>query len=214
MNFENSTHLSCFFGRVRTIAIFVDSTHVRCSTPSAALVNGVNSPLLTGASQRAVVNVSVSNNGLDTSLVTAEFSFEKLPVVSSASPKFGYITGGTPVLLVGSNFVRSAGLSCRFGSEPLVEAVFVSKTMISCTAPKIVFSGAYLISASNNRVDFSTSSVTFHYLVPPSVTAIMPSVGSILGGTSVLVTGSNFAKGGNTLLCKFGDLVPVGIFCR
>eukprot|EP01029_Cantina_marsupialis_P013339 TRINITY_DN2955_c0_g4_i3.p1 TRINITY_DN2955_c0_g4~~TRINITY_DN2955_c0_g4_i3.p1 ORF type:complete len:2510 (+),score=474.52 TRINITY_DN2955_c0_g4_i3:87-7616(+) len=119
--------------------------------------------------------------------------------------------GGTIVTVSGRGFTSKSSYVCHFGSFPAVTH-FISSTEIQCEAPQLLhgMGRMFIVSVSNNGVNFTDNTdVWFSYDLPLHVSTISPSKGSILGGTEVLLLGSNFhfyagAYSRSEILCKFG----------
>lgn len=112
------------------------------------------------------------------------------PAVFSVTPSFGPQTGGTPVVIDGENFTGVT--SVDFGITPAASFTFINANTINAVSP-----------AGTGTVDVTvttplgTSLITpddeFTYLASsPTVTSVSPNSGPTIGGTSVLITGTNF----------------------
>ncbi len=85
------------------------------------------------------------------SLADSEFSEEDIrfeyideSFVDRAVPDVGPLTGGFPVILIGTNFINSSIIACRFRSatfDTVVPGRFISNTSVSCNAPRTTQSG-------------------------------------------------------------------------
>jgi uncharacterized protein YifN (PemK superfamily) len=124
-----------------------------------------------------------------------QFTYNALPspVVTGLSPTSGTVVGGTSVTISGSNF---GGVSeVDFGTYP-ASILTVSDTEITVTS-----SGQVAPGMQDVRVvgPYSTSAIVpadqFTYIAPPSpvVTGLSPTSGTVVGGTSVTISGSDFA---------------------
>jgi|GEM_PF-2459801 len=136
----------------------------------------------------------------------AVVQFVKDPHVSvtSITPGSGSIAGGDTVLITGSGFVQP--LQVYFGTQP---AVFISgdfntlnvKTPAhfpsSCNANDVV-DVKVVINPGQTTEQSSSLPSAFTYLsqsLIPTITALSPSNGTDLGGTSVTIYGTNFYCG-------------------
>ena len=146
------------------------------------------------------IAADASNNTANSSVHT--FTIVGPPTVTFASPFNGPTTGGTSVVITGTNF--SGATAVNFGGTTAAFTVN-SATQITATAP----------SGSSGAVDITvttaggTSAVSgsdkFFYFVPPTVTSISPTSGPAAGGTSVVITGTNFS-GATGQAVKFGGV--------
>jgi hypothetical protein len=119
------------------------------------------------------------------------------PTVTSFAPVNGPTTGGTTVTLTGTGFVMGNAF-CQFGASTPVTATVTSATSATCVSP--AGNGGVSLQYSNNGQTYVASN-TFNYLTS-TLTSISPTTGPVAGGTTVTLTGTEFA--GLTPKCKFG----------
>ncbi|MBI3072048.1 MAG: IPT/TIG domain-containing protein [Deltaproteobacteria bacterium] len=110
------------------------------------------------------------------------------PTVVSVEPATGMSAGGTSVRVFGAGF--DAGMVVLFGGVPLQFPTFVNTNEIDGLTP----------AHSPGAVDVSVGGGTplanaFTYLEAPTISSVVPSSGTELGGTSVTITGANFSAG-------------------
>jgi hypothetical protein len=106
-----------FGGQSATSVVVVNDTSITCVTP--AHVSGA-------------VDVVVTCR--DTGTITKASGYEYLADASfSIEPPFGYILGGTPVVLKGSGFTGATGVT--FGGDAATSVVVDSDTQISAITP-------------------------------------------------------------------------------
>ena len=172
-------YLTCRFNTTAVPAIFISANEVKCYTPEMPI---------------GVANVAISNNEQDYHAgVTFEYVVARLFRVE---PPQGPIAGGTRIYVIGVHFTPG-DIFCRleggstFGAS-LVSATFISMSVIIClTPPGREEGGAALLSIENNDARY-LSTAYFHYIQPPQLLAIEPSLGPTLGGTRVSVYGRGF----------------------
>lgn len=156
-----------------------------------------------------LVSFKVSlNGGAHWTAADVAFRCDPLAAVSSVVPEVGPTSGGTTLIVQGSNFSRSESLSCVFGgggsvngSAVLMPAIWISSSVVEC---KTVVSGPSgpirgEIAVSNDGIHFSlpTAEASFEYVSPPVVTRVTPSFAPVAGirssgDVSVIATGANF----------------------
>jgi hypothetical protein len=158
-----------------TNVVVVSSTQITCTTP---------------ANNAGAVTVAVTVNG-ETGSLTNGFSYVAVPTVSSVSPNNGPIAGGTAVTITGTNF--AAGATVTFGSTAATNVVVVSGTQITATTPA-GSAGAVTVTVAVSGQNASLAN-GFTYVVPATVSSLLPNSGSTAGGTAVTITGTNFAAG-------------------
>jgi hypothetical protein len=136
-------------------------------------------------------------------------SASALPTVTAISPTSGPAAGGTSVTITGTGFTTATVIN--FGNTIAHTFTINSATQITAVSP-----------AGNGTVDVtvstpsgtSVSSAADHFaypaavIVPPTVTAVSPATGSVAGGTSVTITGTNFT--GATAV-DFGGTAATGL---
>lgn len=123
-------------------------------------------------------------------------SAPQAPTVTSVDPGTGPSTGGTLVIVTGTNLTGAQ--SVRFGAAEATAVQVLSDTQVSCVSPPgtagslvavtvATPGGTTVPKPSNNFSD------KFRYVFPPPVvTALTPATGPTQGGTTVTVDGANF----------------------
>ncbi|GMI40209.1 hypothetical protein TrCOL_g8913, partial [Triparma columacea] len=175
-NFANTNHLSCKFGEVTSTERLISP--IECDTPAAA------------DDMVGLVDVSVSLDGVSFFTLDAQFAYIEPLAIGSIAPQAGPSSGWTEVVISGGNFVFSKDLKCRF-DETEVLAVFVSAQAIICVRPSSL-EESVAVSVANNGVDFMKWDDAFSIVAAPSITSVVPSKDSIVGGTVVALSGSGF----------------------
>lgn len=113
---------------------------------------------------------------------------QPLPTVASVSPSSGLASGGTAVVITGTNFDGATGVS--FGSTPAKSFNVVSDTEITAVAPP--GAGSVNVTVSNPGQSIASAADLFTYIPRPVVSAVTPSHGFRTGGTAVTISGSGF----------------------
>eukprot|EP00163_Fabomonas_tropica_P008375 TRINITY_DN17_c0_g4_i1.p1 TRINITY_DN17_c0_g4~~TRINITY_DN17_c0_g4_i1.p1 ORF type:complete len:4695 (+),score=879.62 TRINITY_DN17_c0_g4_i1:301-14385(+) len=189
--------VTCRFGNFVVNATFADNSTARCQAPRG---------LSTGA-----VSLDMSNNGQDYTTSGLTFTYQSDITITSINPVRGPITGSSTVTVVGSNFVNTGDLRCRFGNVGSVAASFTSATEIECTSPSTGSPTSVALEVTNNVYDYSNFGTTYYYLAVESVSALSPVVGTAHGDSFITVSGSDFVDV-DTLRCRFslsGDSTTV-----
>jgi len=146
------------------------------------------------------------------------------PSVSAISPATGSMNGGTPIVISGSGFRYGAVVS--FGGPPapvgqgtLAQTMAVTSDPVVCgsTVPLpciIATTPAHAVGATDvvvTNMDLATgvidtgsgsSTVTagYNFVVAPLIRNVTPSSGTVSGGTTVTITGTNFVSGAQVLV--------------
>lgn len=186
--FVNSTALSCHFGSRSLPAVFVDSEHLRCTTPPSV------------ASAR--LSLEISNNGVDYTNSGAKFTVVPALNIRYLWPTSGPVMGGTKVVVHGSGFSGGTNVLCIFdGRETL--ATVRSDGELDCPTPGRDATGLVRVELTNNGVDKVSSSIAFTYVDPIRLTDVSPARSGEEGGATVVVSGHNFIAS-PSLSCRFG----------
>jgi len=143
------------------------------------------------------VTVTTASGTSDTSPAD-QFTYQAAPSLTTVSPVSGPLTGGTPVTLLGTNFLGASAV--MFGSVAVTDfTIALSGTAIFTTAP-VHGAGTVDVTVTTPGGTSATSPADhFTYQTAPSVTEVSPLAGPLEGGTSVTVTGTNFL-GANVIL--------------
>ncbi len=113
------------------------------------------------------------------------FSYLNAPTLTSVSPGFGPLAGGTSITITGTNL---SAATVKVGG---VAASGVVATASSITANTPAGSmGARDVSVTTAG-GTATKAGAFTYLASPTIAAVTPASGPSLGGTTVTVTGAN-----------------------
>ena len=116
------------------------------------------------------------------------FTYVPVPTLSSISPTSGATSGGTSVVITGTNLTDATIVS--FGVTNATSYTVDSATQITAITP----------SGSAGGVDVSvttvggtaTDSSAYTYVTAPTVTSVAPTSGSTAGGETVTITGTGF----------------------
>jgi hypothetical protein len=114
------------------------------------------------------------------------------PSLTSISPASGPLSGGTAVVVTGANFL--SGASLNFGSAAATNVAVVNAGTITATTPASA-AGAVNVMVTNPDGQSSTLTNGYSYNPAPTLSSLTPPTGSVSGGTSVTLSGSNFLTG-------------------
>jgi len=170
-NFTGATSVT-FDGLDATTINVVDSTTITCITP---------------AHNAGAVGIIVITDG-GPSGEFSSFTYITPPNITGISPSTGSTAGGTSVTITGTSFTGET--SVTFDGLAATTINVVNSTTITCVTPAHN-AGAVGIIVTSEGIPSSEFS-SFTYITPPNITGILPSSGSILGGTNVTITGTNF----------------------
>ena len=140
--------------------------------------------------------------------VGSTLSSDKRPAILTVVPHRGNVAGSTPVIISGTNFVGHGSLFCQFGSkDAVVSAVLESNTSLVCVTPSGLEPGAVLLRVTNN-VDIWTNASEFVFDAPLTLLSVLPDRGTVLGGTTLVLSGLNFPDS-DQAQCIFGMTTKV-----
>ena len=187
--------LHCKFGmHVKEGTVYTDN-HAECIAPQV--------------SRSGLVEIEISKNSVDFSQNYLKYLYCAMEIVSFV-PSAGSISGGLQVQILGSGFINTEALSCKFGDRS-VPAIWISNQELHCVTPPGIQAEVDL-EVSNNDMDFTAQGNKFEYLADLDVFLIIPSSGSFGGNVLITVIGTNFANSSD-LHCKFGWIsVPAKYF--
>lgn len=168
-NFVGITGVS--FGGVSATSFTVNSaTQITAVTPARAA---------------GAVQVQVTNPA-GTATSAANFTYFAPPTFTSISPNTGSNVGGTTVIITGSNLTGVTAVT--FGGVNAASFTVNSPTQITAITPIGTIGAASVVVTSPGGS--ATGSYTYS-VSAPTITSITPSAGNILGGNSVVITGTN-----------------------
>jgi serine/threonine protein kinase len=196
-DFEPGTRYNCFFGRVSSIAMPLESGNgtsvfqVACLSPLSITDGAVRfsveaQPAQTGdVSAPAPAKLAKRAGGVQ---MVNKFRYYKRPTFDSFAPQSGPAQGGFAVNITGANFIEFDNyLYCMFG-EASVAATFLSNTTVQCTAPPGTAGSVHLTYSQNNQQFDSVGTFTYlEALTPDSLNLSYWQVGLIAGGAALLV---------------------------
>jgi hypothetical protein len=163
------------FGSADAVGFTVDSTtQITAISPagSGTVVLAITTP-----------DGTSSTSGFDS------FSYTPAPAVSSVSPASGPESGGTSVAITGNDLAGATDVD--FGATAAAAFTVDSATQITATSP--AGSGTVHVTVTTpGGTSAAGSDDSFAYFGQPAVSAVAPNAGPTAGGTSVIITGTNF----------------------
>ena len=156
-------------------------------------VNSATQITATAPAGTGTVDVRVTTLG-GTSATSAadQYTYVAAPTVISLTPNTGGLAGGQ-VTITGTGFTGATGVSFGGPSIPANTYTVVSDTSITATAPATGAAGAVWVEVTTpSGLSPRAAGNVYTYVDAPLVTGVAPSAGPPTGGTSVVVTGTNF----------------------
>jgi hypothetical protein len=161
---------------------------------SSYTVNSSTSITATAPYQAAgMVDITVRTlAGTSTAVTGDHYSYTgTAPTVTAISPTSGPAPGGTIVTITGTNL--NGATQVKFGATAASSFSIISSTQITANAPALTAGNTYDITVVTPYGTSGTSSADqFTAVAAPTVSAVSPTSGSWIGGTSVTISGTNF----------------------
>jgi hypothetical protein len=176
-NFSTSTTSAVTFGSTPAASFTVNSdTQITATSPAASA---------------GTVDITVTNAvGTSNTSSADQFFYETTPTVTNVNPNAGPTSGGTSVVITGTDFLGTTAVS--FGSTPATGFTVNSITQITATAPAESAGTVHVTVTTPQGTSSTSSSDEYTYTAPPTVTGVSPNDGPTSGGTSVTITGTSF----------------------
>lgn len=113
------------------------------------------------------------------------YTYIAVPTLTAIAPNTGPVTGGTTVVLTGTNLTGATAVN--FGATPATSFVVNSAMQITAVAP-VGSAGAILVTATT--AGGTSNGVAYTYVTVPTLTTAAPNAGPVTGGTTVVLTGT------------------------
>ncbi|MEU4341558.1 IPT/TIG domain-containing protein [Nocardia sp. NPDC023852] len=164
-------------GLTGATAVTFGATPATSFTVNSATQITAVAPAGTGTVLVTVTTPGGTSNGVFYSYVAA-------PSLTSISPIAGPVTGGTTVVLTGTNLTGATAVT--FGATPATSFTVNSATQITAVAP--AGTGTSLVTVTTPGG--TTGGLAYTYVAVPSLSALSPALGPLAGGTNVTITGT------------------------
>ncbi|MDN2502856.1 cell surface protein, partial [Nocardia nova] len=135
---------------------------------------------LAPAGTAGTVQVTVTTAGGTSNGVA--YTYIAVPTLIAAVPTVGPVTGGTTVVLTGTDLSGATAVS--FGGTPATSFTVDSATQITALAPA---GTAGTVQITVTTAGGTSNGVAYTYIAVPTLVAAVPNVGSVTGGTTVVL---------------------------
>ena len=159
--------------------------------------------LTTPAGTAGSVSVVVTTPGGSVALASG-YTYVAVPVITSISPTSGAASGGTLVTVTGTNLTGAT--SVTVGGALGTSISNVSATSVTFTTPSGTAGARDVVLTTPGGS--STLTGAFTYIASPTVTAVSPTSGPLIGGTTITITGTNLT---NASAVTFGGVAGSNI---
>jgi streptogramin lyase len=155
-------------------------------------------------------SIWVSEIGSDTMIHVTSTTTGVAPAVTSVSPAFGPVAGGTQVTITGANLTGATAV--KFGTASATDVTVVDAAQVTATAP--AGSGTVDVTVTTPNGTTAASPADMYNFgsvppAPPAVTGISPATGSTAGGDPVTVSGADLSGGS----VSFGGTLAASSSC-
>lgn len=162
-------------GNACTSVVVVSLTEITCTTPA-----GTSGP-------QDVVVTSTEGPGT----TPGGFLYAGIPTITGISPAGGDVGGGTTVTIDGTDFFE--GVTVDLGDNPCGTVVVVSPTQLTCVSTPGAHGLVDVVVTTTEGT--ATEADGFAYVYAPTITEVGPRGGTIDGGTTITITGTNLYEG-------------------
>jgi YVTN family beta-propeller protein len=158
-------------------------------TATTCTFTAPNIPSATTSVFLAVVTASTYSAGN----AASDYTYEAAPTITAISPASGPLAGGNTVTITGTGLAGTSTVAFQSGHD----ATNISCTATTCTltAPSGTTGTTTLQLTTPAGHVTSSSSVTYGYQPPPTITSVVSNNGPLAGGTTVTITGTNLTGG-------------------
>lgn len=152
----------------------------------------------TTPSGSGLANVVVTNPKTGQSAtLTGVFTFAdapEAPIAASVTPTSGSINGGTTITVKGEGFYSGAVVSV---GGVLCNTIIVvdSNTITAVTPPHALGATDVVVKNMDGQNSTLTGGFSYSAAPQPSISSVSPNTGSVAGGGSITISGSNFVFG-------------------
>ena len=134
----------------------------------------------------------MTNTDTGTVTDTNGFRYDSIPTITNVNPTHGSNLGGTSITITGTQF--ASGATVTIGGASATNVIVVSSTSVTATTPAGT-TGLVKVVVTNTDTGTVTDTNGYRYDSSPTISNINPTHGSNLGGTSITITGTQFASG-------------------
>eukprot|EP00940_MAST-03C_sp_MAST-3C-sp2_P001609 g1609.t1 len=203
----------------RQISLVAEADDVEGNDVRVFVTSEGGGGLLDRGVDASIINITVWNNGIDSSQTFAAFQFHRPISLFSLHPDRGSVLGGTVVVVrlrppvedgvesFAFDVTRDS-VVCRFG-DYVVGADIVDEMSVRCITMSHR-SGIVPVSLSLNGQDFVDGGLTYTFEPVVQILSLSPVSGPTTGNTMVEISGHTFARDflrGSQIQCRFGSTV-------
>jgi hypothetical protein len=170
---STSDDAGCSFGGHRTEGTVANSGLLLCKAP---------------ASRPGTSLLEVQFNEQSLKSRGLLFRYDLVAEVEGLSPSIGPTMEAITLTVLGRNFVAGGGLTCVFGGQVRVRAMWKNSQMLEVPSPTGLIPGEYPVYVAMNGIDLTPSYAGYVSRTLPRVYSVVPSRSDVAGGVTVIVT--------------------------
>ncbi|MFD6356924.1 IPT/TIG domain-containing protein, partial [Nocardia tengchongensis] len=154
-------------GFIGPLTVRFGSTATIFTVNSATQITAIAPAHTAGTVQVTVTGSGGASNGVS-------YTYAAVPTLTSIAPVSGSVTGGTTVVLTGTNLIGATAVS--FGGTPATSFTVNSATQITAVAPAHV---AGTVQVTVTTAGGTSNGVAYTYVAVPTLTTVVPNLGSV-----------------------------------
>src|SRR6185437_8265434 len=156
--------------------------------------------LIPSQTTAGVVTVTVSTPGGTSNAFS--FTYDAPPTITGLTPKYGPQSGGNTITITGTDF--TATTTVAFGTQPGTTVAVNSPTTLTVKVPAATAPGDVTVTVTTpGGKAFPLPTTPYAYFGQPTIASITPPAGSLAGGSTVAIGGTDFAP---TATVTFGGI--------
>ncbi len=145
----------------------------------------------------------IADGGTTENTAADDYTYVDAPSITELAPSVGPMAGGQDVTITGTDFIDVTGVT--FGGTNAMSYHVDSPTQITAkSSDHAPGTRDVQVTAIGGSSDTSGTADDYTYVGLPTITGIAPSGGSCAGGTSVVITGTNFVGVSDASYVTFG----------
>lgn len=164
------------------------------ATVNSRTANSIN---VTTPGGSGPVDVVVTNPDTQSATLKNAFNYTPPPgppSVGSVTPSSGSSKGGTAITVAGSGFTNGAIVTVG-GTRALSIAVVNGSTITATTPSGPLGAADVVVTNMDGQSSTLTGGFTYAAPAPPTISSVSPNFGTVNGGTSITINGTNFQYG-------------------
>jgi hypothetical protein len=169
-----STTTSVSFGSNSAVPTVIDDSTLSVTVPAGAWAGSM------------LVTITTAGG---VAVFDGAYTYVDAPTINAVSPSAGPMVGGNVVTITGTNLTMTTAVT--FNGIPVAFSVLNGTTLAAVAPPREPGVVDIVVTSPGGS---ATAVEAYTYITAPAIGAVSPNQGSIGGGTTVTITGTNFAN--------------------